>query len=230
MAVSLSGTVRQVMTDATTLDLQDIAPDGSTLISSEQPRVIMEFLGPGSQEPRDLSWYDNSIIKEISRDGQWILFEEFSEPFGADYAVAARKVDGSPPIHLGAGSAGGLSPDGKWALDVSVGNKSARHTAAHRPGTSPALSRPAVSSTCRTAPPASYPMVRHIVLNGNEPGRGVRGYKLDLTSGNPLPITPEGTEAEIPSPDGHWMFAQAPDAPPVLCSLDTGEIRPIPGD
>jgi serine/threonine protein kinase len=228
MAVSLSGTVRQVMTDATTLDLQDIAPDGSTLISSEQPRVIMEFLGPGSQEPRDLSWYDNSIIKEISRDGQWILFEEFSEPFGADYAVAARKVDGSPPIHLGAGSAGGLSPDGKWALDVSVGKNPRVTLLPIGPGQSRSIPTGGLEHV-QNGSARFLPDGLHIVLNGNEPGRGVRGYKLDLTSGNPLPITPEGTEAEIPSPDGHWMLAQAADAPPVLCSLDNGEIRPIPG-
>jgi len=40
---------------------------------------------------------------------------------GADNAVAIRKVDGSPPIHLGDGTVDGLSPDGKWAISVSQG-------------------------------------------------------------------------------------------------------------
>jgi eukaryotic-like serine/threonine-protein kinase len=228
MAVSLSGKVREVITNPVTLDLQDIAADGSVLISAEQPRVIMEFLGPGDQEPRDLSWYDNSIIKEISNDGQWILFEEFSQPFGADYAVAARKVDGSPPIHLGAGSAGGLSPDGKWALDVSVGKNPRVTLLPIGPGQPQTIPTDGLEHVQNGS--ARYlPDGTHIVLNGNEPGYGVRAYKLDLVGAKPLPITPEGLEAQIPSPDGRWILAQAPDSPLVLCSLETGEIRAIPG-
>jgi len=69
----------------------------------------------------------------------------------------------------------------------------------------------------------------HIVLNGNEPTRGVRGYRVDVKGGKPKPVTPEGMEAQLPSPDGQWVLAQAPDSPLVLCSLQTGEIRPIPG-
>ena len=41
---------------------------------------------------------------------------------GPGYTVALRKVDGALPIRLGDGSAGGLSPDGKWAISISVGN------------------------------------------------------------------------------------------------------------
>jgi eukaryotic-like serine/threonine-protein kinase len=228
MAVSLSGRVREVLTGATTLDLQDIAPDGRALMSSEQPRVILEFLGPKDSEPRDLSWYDNSIIKEISRDGQWILFEEFSEPFGSDYAVAARKVDGSPPIHLGAGSAGGLSPDGKWALDVAVGKNPRVSHLPIGPG-QPRIVPTVGLEHVQNGSARFLPDGTHIVLNGNEPGHGVRGYRLDLAGGKPIPIMPEGMEAQVPSPDSRWIVAQTPDSPVVLCSLETGETRPIPG-
>jgi hypothetical protein len=228
MAVSLSGRVHEVLADATTLDLQDIAPDGRVLISSEQPRLIMEFLGPGDREPRDLSWYDNSVIKEISRDGQWILFEEFSQPFGADYAVAARKIDGSPPIHLGPGSAGGLSPDGKWALDISVGKTPSVKLVPIGPGQPQVIPTDGLEHVQNGS--ARYlPDGAHIILNGNEPGHGVRGYKLDFAGSKPVPITPEGLEAQIPSPDGRWILAQAPESPLVLCSLETGEIKAIPG-
>lgn len=228
MAVSLAGKVREVITDATTLELEDIAPDGRVLIASEQPRVIMEFLGARDLEPRDLSWYDNSIIKEISHDGQWILFEEFSQPFGADYAVAARKIDGSPPIHLGVGSAGGLSPDGKWALDVSVGKNPNVTLLPIGPGQPRAIPTQGLEHV-QNGSARFLPDGAHIVLNGNETGHGVRGYKLDLVGAEPIPITPEGMEAQIPSADGNWILAQAPDSPIVLCSLTTGEIRAIPG-
>ena len=228
MAVTLSRKVREVMTDAIALDLQDIAPDGRILLTSEDPRVIMEFLGPDDREPRDLSWFGASVIKDISRDGQWLLFEEFSEPFGAEYAVAARRVDGSPPVHLGSGSAGGLSPDGKWALDVSVGSTSKVTLVPIGPGQArdiPILGLEQVQNGSAHFLPDG----EHIVLNGNEPGRGVRGFRLDLTGGKPVPITPEGMEIQVPSPDGHWVLGRTPDAPLVLVSLANGEIRPLPG-
>lgn len=227
MAVSLSHKIREVLTEAIPLDLQDIAPDGRVLVTSEEPRVIMEFLGPTDQEPRDLSWYGASVIKEISHDGQWILFEEFSEPFGAEYAVAARKVDGSPPIHLGPGSAGGLSPDGRWALDVSVAAKSKVTLLPIGPGGARDIPTKGLEQV-QNGSAHFLPDGEHIILNGNEPGRGVRGYRLDLVGGKPVPVTPEGMKAQMPSPDGRWILAQAPDAALVLCSLVTGVIHAIP--
>jgi hypothetical protein len=187
----------------------------------------MEFLGPTDQEPRDLSWYGASVIKEISHDGQWILFEEFSEPFGAEYAVAARKVDGSPPIHLGPGSAGGLSPDGRWALDVSVAAKSKVTLLPIGPGGARDIPTKGLEQV-QNGSAHFLPDGEHIILNGNEPGRGVRGYRLDLVGGKPVPVTPEGMKAQMPSPDGRWILAQAPDAALVLCSLVTGETHAIP--
>jgi len=228
MAVSTPGKVREVMTDTITLDLQDIAPDGSVLISSEDPRIIMEFLGSADHEPRDLSWFGYSIIKEISGDGQWILFEEASQPFGSGYAVAARRVDGSPPIHLGSGSAGGLSPDGQWAVDVSIGSTPKVSLLPIGPGQARDIPITGLEHV-QNGSARFLPDGNHLVLNGNEPGHGLRAYRIDMVGGKPLPITPEGTEAEIASPDGKWILAQAADSPLMLCSLKDGQIQAIPG-
>ena len=228
MAVTLSRKIREVMTDAIALDVQDIAPDGRVLLTSEDPRVILEFLGPSDREPRDLSWYGASVIKDISRDGQWLLFEEFSEPFGAGYAVAARKVDGSPPIHLGPGSAGGLSPDGKWALDVSVTPDNKVTLVPIGPGQAREIPAAGLEHV-QNGSAHFLPDGQHIVLNGNEPGHGLRGVRLDLVGGKPVPITPEGMEIQVPSPDGQWILGRAPDAALVLVSLVNGQTRALPG-
>jgi hypothetical protein len=47
-----------------------------------------------------------------------VLFDE--EGLGAEpnYGVAVRDMSGSPPIPLGEGVAGRLSPDGKWAATI----------------------------------------------------------------------------------------------------------------
>ena len=81
----------------------------------------MAFSTLGSKEDVELSWHDWNVAKDISRDGQFVLFEDASEAAGPGYAVALRKLDGTLPVRLGDGSAGGLSPDGKWAISVSTG-------------------------------------------------------------------------------------------------------------
>jgi hypothetical protein len=227
LAVTPKGKVRRVLRDATTLNLYDIGRDGTALIASEQPRVLMEFVGKNDKEPRDLSWYGGSVIKDISQDSQWILFEEYNDPVGSGYAVVARKIDGSPPMYLGEGSAGGLSPDGKWAISVS-GDKTSRVTML-----------PVGPGQPRDIPIEGLDKVhngsarfmadgKRITLNGNEPGHGARGYMVNLETGKRRPITPEGMSAMLASPDGQWILVQSPGQPVELCSLETGALQPIP--
>ena len=93
-------------------------------------------MGFGTLETKDdeeLSWHDWNVAKDISRDGQFVLFEDASEAAGPGYAVALRKLDGSLPVRLGEGSAGGLSPDGKWAISISIDSPAACDPASHRP-------------------------------------------------------------------------------------------------
>ena len=42
---------------------------------------------------------------------------------------------------------------------------------------------------------------KHITLNANEPGHGVRSYLVDMEGGKPVPITPEGITGGLISPD-----------------------------
>ncbi len=228
IAVNLSGVERTVLVTPAGLDVQDIAPDGSVLLSTEGPRIILEAVGPSDPAPRVLSWYDWSVVKDISQDGQWILFEESSEPFGDRYAVAARKVDGSPPIHLGEGSAGGLSPDGKWALDVATGDPP--HVRLLPLGTGQAREVPIAGlEHVQNGAARFMPDGREIIINGNEPGHPVRGYRVDLAGGKPRPVTPEGMAALLVSSDGRYVTAQSVDSSVVLCSVENATAQKIPG-
>jgi Tol biopolymer transport system component len=228
MAVSLSGVERTVLIAPSGLDLMDIAADGSVLLSTEGPRVMLESFGPSDRAPHVLSWYDWSVVKDISQDGQWILFEESSEPFGDNYAVAARKVDGSPPVHLGEGSAGGLSPDGKWALDVSTGDPP--HVKLLPIGTGQAREVSVAGlEHVQNGAARFMPDGNRIIINGNEPGHSVRGYLVDLGGGTPRPITPEGVASLLVSPNGRYVTAQSPGSSVVLCSVENGAAQKIPG-
>src|SRR5262249_59793859 len=72
----------------------------------------------GETKERDLSWLDSSEPYDISADGKTLLFSEFSDAMGANYAVCIRKTDGSSVVRLGEGQAIALSPDAKWALST----------------------------------------------------------------------------------------------------------------
>ncbi len=227
MAVGLSGRTRLVLATPDGLNLQDIAPDGRVLLSIEDQRVALETITPPDKQPHDVSWYDWSVAKDISRDGQWVLFEESGEPFGGHYAVSVRRMNGAP-IHLGDGSAGGLSPDGKWALDVSIHDPPRVTLLPIGPGVTREVPITGLEHV-QNGSARFMPDGQQIVVNGNESGHPVRGYLLSLAGGKPRPVTPEGVAALLISPDGRYVAAQGPDSSVVLCSVSKGTIEQIRG-
>ena len=52
---------------------------------------------------------------------------------GPHYSLAIRKIDGTPPVQLGEGSAGSLSPDGKWAISILTGSNPTSDAGSHWP-------------------------------------------------------------------------------------------------
>jgi hypothetical protein len=226
-AVSVSGKLRQVLRVPGSMDLQDIAPDGRVLVSLGNERLAMEIAGKGIPGAQDLSWYNWTIAKDISRDGQWVLFEESGQPSGANYAVGIRKSDGSPPIRLGEGSAGGLSPDGKWALAVVPGSPERVVLLPTGPGQPSEVPLPGIEHV-ENGMARFLPDGKRILLFGNEPGRPARTYVQDLSGGNPKAVTPEGVQTLICSPDGNYVAAWRKMREIVLYPIAGGEARALP--
>jgi Tol biopolymer transport system component len=165
----------------------------------------MEWTRKDSKDVRDLSWYDWSIAKDISKDGQWILFEESSEPAGPDYATAIRKIDGSPPIRLGDGSAGTLSPDGQWAVSVYTGAPQHISLFPIGPGEARQIFLPELEHI-ENGEAHFLPDGKRIIVRGNLPGRPSRDFIVDLSE--PKPRTRPIPNAEFvycPSPDGKYV-------------------------
>jgi len=228
-SVTLSGKLRKVLSMPGGFTLQDIASDGRVLITMDTERLAMEWSGAAGQK-QDLSWYDWSIAKDISNDGQWVLFEEGGEPAGINYAVAIRKIDGSPPIKLGEGSAGGLSPDGKWALAIPTNAPTRVTLLPVGPGQARDIPLPQLNHL-ENGGARFMPDGDHIVVNGTEPGHPGRSYMVDLTGAKPLqPVTPEAIEANIPSPDGKYIVgarSSQPGTPRKLTLFPMDGGRPV---
>ena len=227
-AVNLSGKKRNILTVPGNLTLQDIAPDGRVLLTVDTERLALEWTGKDPNDVRDLSWYDWSVAKDISHDGQWVLFEESSEPVGPDSAVALRNIDGSPPIRLGSGTVGGFSPDGKWAVAVVPGKPPRISLLPVGPGQARQIPLPQLEDV--DAGGAHFlSNGTQLTIQGNEPGHLARSFLLDIATGKLRPLTREGVRAGLASPDGKYLEgSSAPDDRIVAFPVDGSAAPPVP--
>jgi len=209
LAVNLSGRTRRILDLPASMTLQDVSPDGRVLVSLDAERLAMATTARNGK-PLDLSWQDWSVAKDISRDGQSVLFEESSEATGSHYSLAIRRIDGAAPVQLGEGSGGGLSPDGKWAISIIPGRPGQVKLVPLGPGQTRTIAIPGLEQIYNGS--AHFLADgRRITVNANEPGHGARCYLLDLDGGKPVAITPEGITGGLVSPNGQFIL-RADDA------------------
>jgi hypothetical protein len=184
-AVTLSGRERLVAHLPGSMNLLDVGADGRALILQGTDRFGIVALAPGATAERDFSWFGGPGNPFLSRDGLTLLFA--GQSAGQGYGVYLRKMDGSPPVFLGEGEPGGLSPDGQWALVWSGdrGNLTLLPTGAGTPRPIP-LEGVAVAGY-----PTLFPDGQRILFPGHEAGSGTRLYVVPVQGGKPRPISPE---------------------------------------
>jgi Tol biopolymer transport system component len=227
-SVTLSGGERVRSRAAGNLTLHDISADGRALISRETLRIGTLGLFPGEQKERELTWLDWSLARDLSPDGQTLLFVEGGEGGGAGYSLYLRRTDGSPAIRLGEGTAESLSPDGKWVLSI-LRPVSERQLVAYPTGAGELKRFPRDDLAVQLAD--WTPDGKQIVFSANEPERGLRIYVRDVAGGKPRPVTPEGYRLfrHGLSPDGRLVIVTGPDQRVYLYPLAGGEPTPLPG-
>ena len=222
-ALTLAGKDRVALPNAGGLTLFDISREGRWLGAREDVKYRLMVMAPGAKAERDLSWLDGSFSAALSRDGQTILFSEFSGAFGNNYAVCLRKTDGSPVVRLGEGVARDLSPDGRWALAVVP---SSPDRLVLYP-TGPGEPRPQVSGALREHSSAVwFPDGKRFLVCGTDDKRTSRCYVQEI-DGKPQPITAEGDRDGIVSPDGTLLLVQGSQDQYRLYRSDGGEPRVV---
>jgi len=203
-AVNLSGRTRTILNVAGGLSLEDVSRDGRVLLSRDNERLGILFVGAGEKEPRELSWKDWSIAMDLSPDGKQILFGDEGEDSGFSYQVGLRPTDGSPPVMLGSGAAQSLSPDGKWALSIMPSPNDQIVLLPTGAGTAKTLERGAVEHYQFTGA-RWFPDAKRIVFVGSEAGHGTRCYVQNIDAGKPRAITTEGVGFCSVSPTGQIL-------------------------
>jgi DNA-binding winged helix-turn-helix (wHTH) protein len=225
-AVDMTGRQRLVYRGPGGITLQDIAADGRVLLTRDDQKTGMMGLAHGAKKERDLSWLDWSLPTSLSADGNTLLFDEQGEQSGPNYTVAMRDMQGSPPIPLGEGMAGDLSPDGKWAAT----------TVSY----SQLLLLPTGVGTLRRLDQADIQQYGHevhwlpdgkqVVFSANQTGHDARCFIQNVDGGKPRPVTPEGVSVCKLSPDGKVIAGAGIAAEtPRFYPMDGSPPKPIPG-
>jgi serine/threonine protein kinase len=86
-AVNLSGQLRDLLHIPGRLRVFDISKEGQVLIANEATRQEVIGHRMGQDRDVDLSWFDWTLGRSLSADGQWAVLEEGGEGGGPDYTV-----------------------------------------------------------------------------------------------------------------------------------------------
>ena len=226
MAVNLSGEVRTLLDLPIAVTLQDIAADGRVLVSLNSKRLQMAFTTIGSRQDTDLSWHDWDSARDISLDGRFVLSEDASEDAGASYAVVLRNVNGALPVKLGDGSAGSLSPDGRWALSMPVNEAAQLTILPTGVGQSRSVQITGVNHI-HSGWSRFLPDGKQVVVNGDDTGHAPRCYLVDLGSGKAMGVTPEGIICGPVSPDGRSLVGKGANYSLIIYSLAGDAPHPL---
>jgi Tol biopolymer transport system component len=224
-AVDLRGRERVVATSAGPLSLHDIAADGRALVSRDLVRAGIMTTVSGDARPRDLSWLDYSVVRDLSADGRTILFSESGEAGGALFGVYLRHTDGDSAVRLGDGTSESLSPDGNWVLSIPR-NKEPAQIVMLPTGTGQprVLTHDAINH--RVA--RWFPDGRHILFQGNEAHHPPRLWVQSIDGGSARAVTPENVVGTHVTPDNRFVLGRASDRKYYLFPVAGGAAVPVP--
>ena len=226
VAVSLDGTRRFVLRDARPVRLMDVAPDGRILLLGDLRRIGIRGRLAGDATDRDLTWFDYSVVRDLSNDGRHLLFFEAGELSPSEYLAGLWRTGDAAPLRIGLGYPTSISPDGDWALIIDFAGSSSVRIVPTGVGEVRELPTPALHDIHWAT---WHPDGRRIVLSAHEPDRGARLYVVEL-SGAMRAIGPEGTVylwSGI-SPDGARVAALDPDRKLTIYAIEEDAAVAVP--
>jgi DNA-binding winged helix-turn-helix (wHTH) protein len=208
-AVDLGSRERVILPSSGRMALRDVDRAGRMLMERASLRSEVAYVDGGVT--RDLSWLDRSRAAALASDGTSVLLNELGLA-QSQRAIYLRPTDGSPPLRVGTGSAGGFLPGG---ADVVAVPSAATGSIADRIHLLPI--GPGEPRALRHAGIALYDWALalpdgRLLFVGGEPRHNMRVWLGDLRGSAPRPITPEGLVASpaLVSPEEGFLVARCP--------------------
>jgi hypothetical protein len=221
-AVDRKGTLRTLLTAPGTLELHDVASDGSVLAAQVENRT-RAFGGPaGVASPRDLSWLEDSLAMDLSEDGTQVLLNVSSEREPDGNGVYVRTMDGTPPTRLGAGRAQEFSRDGKWALAIRSGSIVALPMAAGE-------ERKLDTGLTSLDEAHWLPDGNHVLVVGLQAG-GQRIASVFDFGGGPARVVASKLELRRATMQSGYLSSVSPDGSMIAAAMASGQVMLLPLD
>jgi serine/threonine protein kinase len=227
LAVTLAGSERIVTRVPANLQLEDIWQDGKALLSRQTARRELSGLIAGMEKEQDFSWLDYSFPAELSVDGKYLYFDEEGVGGGATYSVYLRKTTEESAVRLGEGQAVTLSPDGKWALALTMASPSQLVLLPSGAGDAQQITHDDLYHSWARWLPDS----KGFVFTATREGHGAQIYLQKSTTDPAHAISPEGVDslAMALSPDGSQVAGIGPDSLAYLYPVAGGQPKLVPG-
>ncbi|MBS1794008.1 MAG: PD40 domain-containing protein [Acidobacteria bacterium] len=232
-AVDLKGETRTVYRATGNLTLHDVSADGRVLVTDDKTRVPLVARRADEENERDLSWHDWTLPRDLTDDGETLLFEEGGLSGGDKFAAYTRKTDGSGVKKIGDGSALALSPDGKYAL--------LRLYGPNRLALVPTGAGETVELESDPAAPLEYdvyacfsPDGKQILFTATDPGGRKMIFVQDLGGGKPVPFAAAEKGLKMISsrpfsPDGRYSIFTDRENRLTLYRISDGGTAPLRG-
>jgi eukaryotic-like serine/threonine-protein kinase len=223
--VDMAGHTRPVLPTPGSVTVQDVSREGNWLFTRDDLSTQIMVRPPGESEARDFSWLDLSLRPALSHDGRLMTVDDEASTGGVNYTVLLRKTDGSPFVRLGDGEGTAFSPDRRWLsviVPVTPQKLMLYPTGAGEP-------RRVDHGQIEAYSGAGWsPDGRSLLVSGSEPGKAPRCYLMPLEGGNLRPVTPEGTDEGLMSPDSRLVSARTIGGGYRIYPMDGGQSRDLP--
>ncbi len=215
--VDRDGKTREVYSALGSVFLQDIAADGTLLVTHEilRRRIRGRFGGTES----DLSWFDWSFPTALSCDGKRMLFEEQGVASGGRYTIYLRDTSGGAAIRLEEAHGCDITSDVQRVLAFSNGE---RKKLLIIPTGAGEVEEIPVEGIDHFLAARYLPGEEEIVLIGSRGEEGTRLWRMSARGGTAQPFSPEGIASYVSitvSPDGKWVAAVSGNQVPMIYSV-----------
>lgn len=181
--------------------LHDVAPDGALLLAAVRSKIAIHGHGSLSKNDLDLSWFDASMVYDITSDGTAVLSVELAYGEGRNSAIYLKKTDGSAAVRIGYGNRPALSPDGKSIVCIfRQNNNSVLKILPTGAGVEKTLSTGGLKYDYAEW----FPDQQRLLVTASGPGKPLRTYWRSISGFDLHPVTPEGVRASKISSDGRW--------------------------